>query len=48
MSRLPALRPKELAGVVRKLGFVLDRQRAAMPFIFVSLIIAGGHSNARP
>ena len=29
MSKLPAVRPKELARVARKLGFVLDRQKGS-------------------
>ena len=29
MSKLPALKPKELARVVRKLGFVFDRQKGS-------------------
>jgi predicted RNA binding protein YcfA (HicA-like mRNA interferase family) len=29
MSKLPALRPKDLARVVRRLGFVLDRQKGS-------------------
>jgi predicted RNA binding protein YcfA (HicA-like mRNA interferase family) len=29
MSRLPAVRPKDLARVARKLGFVLDRQKGS-------------------
>jgi predicted RNA binding protein YcfA (HicA-like mRNA interferase family) len=29
MSKLPAVRPKDLARVARKLGFVLDRQKGS-------------------
>jgi predicted RNA binding protein YcfA (HicA-like mRNA interferase family) len=34
MSKLPALRPKELARVVRRLGFVLDRQKGSHAVYF--------------
>jgi predicted RNA binding protein YcfA (HicA-like mRNA interferase family) len=34
MSKLPALRPKDLARVVRKLGFVLDRQKGSHAVYF--------------
>jgi len=29
MSKLPALKPKEMARVARRLGFILDRQRGS-------------------
>jgi predicted RNA binding protein YcfA (HicA-like mRNA interferase family) len=33
MSKLPVLRPKDLARIVRKLGFVLDRQKRSHPIL---------------
>jgi predicted RNA binding protein YcfA (HicA-like mRNA interferase family) len=31
MSKLPVLRPKDLAGIVQRIGFVLDRQKGSHP-----------------
>jgi predicted RNA binding protein YcfA (HicA-like mRNA interferase family) len=34
MSKLPAVRPRDLARVARKLGFVLDRQKGSHAVYF--------------
>jgi predicted RNA binding protein YcfA (HicA-like mRNA interferase family) len=45
MSKLPPVRPKDLARVARKLGFVLDRQKGSHAVYFRA---AGPSSSGYP